>query len=102
MNILLTAHRISGRAGVQSVVRDLAYALQQRGHTLMIFASGSTSQRLLENDLVPVVPDLRKLKLKPDIIHAQNHMEAMIALATLPGTPALYHAHDATCSTSHR
>ena len=81
---------------MQSFIRDLARALQERGHSVMAYAAGITTQRLLENDLVPIVPDLRQLKLKPDLIHTQNHLDAMAALAALPDRPALYHAHGAT------
>jgi sugar phosphate isomerase/epimerase len=35
------------------------------------------------------------LDFRPDIIHGQHHLDAMTALACLPGVPAVYHCHGA-------
>lgn len=53
-------------------------------------------ERVLEIDVIPVTADPRRLDFMPDIIHAQQHLEAMAALTALPGVPAIYHSHSAT------
>jgi hypothetical protein len=62
----------------------------------MAFSSDPTQQeRLLENDVIPVVTNLHTLKLRPDIIHGQHHLDMMTALSALPGVPAIYMCHGA-------
>jgi len=46
---------------------------------------------MLERDSIPVVADLEKLPFRPDVIHARHHLDAMTAVITLPGVPAIYH-----------
>ncbi|MGE3889198.1 MAG: glycosyltransferase, partial [Vicinamibacterales bacterium] len=61
-------------------------------------AYGSDPQelpRLLESDVIPVATDLEHLPFRPDIIHAQHHLDAMTAITALPGVPAIYHCHGA-------
>ncbi len=77
-------------------VRDLARALQARGHVVFAYSSDlGEGERLLESDVLGVSTDLEKLPFQPDIIHAQHHLDAMTALTALPGVPALYHCHGA-------
>lgn len=51
--------------------------------------------RLLDHDGIPVTTNPRGLDFRPDIIHGQHHLDAMTALASLPGVPAVYHCHGA-------
>ena len=96
MRVLLTNNTLTVRGGAEAFVRDLARALQRRGHRVMAYTSDPAAQpRLLENDPVPVATDLERLPLRPDVIHAQHHLDAMTALAALPGVPAIYHCHGA-------
>ena len=96
MRVLLTNTRLDGRGGTESFMRDLARGLERRGHTLMAYGSDSTQQeRLLDNDVMAVATDLEHLPVRPDIIHAMHHLDAMTAIASLPGVPALYHCHGA-------
>lgn len=96
MRVLITNTRLDGRGGSESFLRDLARGLQCRGHSVLAYSSDSTQQeRLLENDVVSVATDLENLPFRPDVIHAQHHLDAMTALASLPGVPALYHCHGA-------
>lgn len=97
MRVLITNGTLQGRGGSESFVRDLARGLQARGHSVMAFTSDlSQRPRLLDYDQVPVVTDLERLPVRPDVIHAQHHLDAMVAIAMVPGVPAIYHSHGAT------
>ena len=94
MRVLITNNRLDRRGGAEGVVRDLAIGLQKRGHTVVAYTSHlGDLPRLLEFDGVPVCTDLAKLPFKPDIIHGQHHLDAMTAILSLPGVPAVYHCH---------
>lgn len=105
MRILISNYILHERGGTESYVRDLARGLQSLGHTAIAYTSDPTHRpRLLENDLVPVATDLENLSVRPDIIHAQHHLDAITALSLLPGVPAIFHSHGATwksCPPSH-
>lgn len=96
MRVLITNTRLDGRGGTETFVRQLARGLEARGHTAMAYSSDPAElPRLLESDVVPVATDLARLPLRPDIIHAQHHLDTMAALLSLPGVPAVYHCHGA-------
>lgn len=96
MRILVTNQNLNSRGGAQTFVRDLARGLQELGHSVIAYGSdGSNRERLLENDLIPVATDLENLPFKPDIIHGQHHLDAMTAVMSLPGVPAVFHCHGA-------
>ena len=96
MGVLVTNTRLDGRGGTESFMRDLARGLQSRGRTLMAYGSDTQQQeRLLDNDVIAVATDLEHLPVRPDVIHAMHHLDAMTAIASLPGVPALYHCHGA-------
>ncbi len=94
MKILITNHSLRQRGGTQSVVIDLCRLLRKRGHDVMIFSArlGHISE-LLTDELFPVVSDLSRLPMRPDIIHGQHHMETMAALLALPDVPAICYIH---------
>lgn len=96
MRVLITNTVLDLRGGSESFVRDLARGLQRLGHSVLAYSSDQTQRpRLLENDVMPVATDLDSLPFLPDVIHAQHHLDAMTALASIPGVPALYHCHGA-------
>lgn len=96
MKILITSNTLEGRGGTESFVRTLARGLESQGHSVMAYSSDTTQgERMLENDLLPVATDLENLPVRPDIIHAQHHLDAMTALTALPGVPAIFHSHGA-------
>jgi glycosyltransferase involved in cell wall biosynthesis len=96
MRVLITNTRLEGRGGTETFVRQLARGLQAAGHSAMAYGSDPTElPRLLESDLIPVATDLEGLPFRPDIIHAQHHLDAMTAITALPGVPAIYHCHGA-------
>jgi len=92
MKILITNERLDQRAGSDLFARDLARGLQSRGHFVIAYGSDRHQlERLLERDSIPVVVDLEKLPFRPDVIHARHHLDAMTAVMTLSGVPAIYH-----------
>lgn len=96
MRVLITNTRLDGRGGTETFTRQLARGLQSRGHTVMAYSSDAAElPRLLESDVIPVATDLTRLAVRPDIIHAQHHLDAMSALLSLRGVPAVYHCHGA-------
>lgn len=105
MRVLITNNRLDLRGGAEMFVRDLARGLQARGHSVLAYSSDlGQVERLLESDPVAVTTDLEHLAFRPDIIHAQHHLDAMTALGALPGVPALYHCHGAVwreCAPKH-
>jgi hypothetical protein len=96
MRVLITNTTLATRGGTETVVRQLARGLQARGHSVMAYSSDlGQGERMLEQDVMPVATDLEKLKVLPDVIHGQHHLDVMTALNALPGVPAVYHCHGA-------
>lgn len=96
MRVLITNTRLEGRGGTETFVRQLARGLQAHGHSAIAYGSDPKElPRLLESDVIPVATDLEHLPFRPDIIHAQHHLDAMTAITALPGVPAIYHCHGA-------
>ena len=94
MKILFTNNTLDQRAGTELVVVELATRMQRRGHMVAAYTSHpGTAADILRADHIPVVDDLSELPFRPDVIHAQHHLDAMTALAALPGAPAIYHIH---------
>lgn len=92
MRVLITNHSLDVRGGEEPFVRELARHLNARGHAVMAYGSDpSRGERLLEIDPIPVTTEPVKLETPPDIIHAQNPLDALTTLAVLPRTPLVYH-----------
>ena len=94
MKILITNNTLSHRAGTELYVRDVALALQKRGHSPFVYSStlGEIADEIREA-AIPVVHDLKSLSIVPDIIHGQHHLETMTALLHFPKVPAVYFCH---------
>ncbi len=94
MRVLLTNHTLAHRAGSELCVRDLALALLARGHQPIAYSRrlGAVGEEL-RRATVPVLDDLGRLQTPPDLIHGQNHLETMTALARFPGVPAIHVCH---------
>lgn len=92
MRVLITSQSLLVRAGKESFALELARHLNQHGHAVMAYGSDpGRRERLLEADLIPVTTEPAGLTARPDIIHAQNPLDALSAMAALPGTPVVYH-----------
>jgi len=94
MRILITNNTLATPAGTEMYVRDVALALLRRGHQPVAYSTqlGKVAQ-MLHDATVPVIDDLRKLAIKPDIIHGHHHLDTMTAMLHFPQTPAVYFCH---------
>ena len=94
LRILITNHRLKERAGSELYVRDLALALLRRGHSPVVYSPtlGDIAAEIREAT-VPVVDNLSKVSVKPDLIHGHHHVETMTALLHFPDTPAVFFCH---------
>jgi hypothetical protein len=94
MRVLITNNTLAERAGSELYVRDLAVALVRRGHQPVAYSNrlGEVAEEL-RAATVPVIDDLAKLTVSPDIIHGQHHLDAMTAMLRFPGVPAVYFCH---------
>ncbi|HEX7190783.1 MAG TPA: glycosyltransferase, partial [Thermoanaerobaculia bacterium] len=91
---LLTNSTLADRSGSELYVRDLAIALRGRGHEPIAYSPilGDVAGDLREAT-VPVTNDLRSIRVAPDVIHGQHHLEMMTALTHFPGVQAIYVCH---------
>jgi glycosyltransferase involved in cell wall biosynthesis len=95
LKVLITNLEMNERSGTVTYVRDLALCLQRMGHRPMVFSPrlGAVAQELI-TATVPVVDDLAKIGVEPDIIHGHHHVETMMALTHFSRTPAIFVCHD--------
>ncbi len=72
----------------------MAQTLVRQGHTPIAYSPvlGDVAQ-LLRRATVPVIDDLERLSLPPDVIHGQHTLETLSALLRFPGVPAVYFCH---------
>jgi len=93
--ILFTNLTLASRSGTETFVRDLAFAVARRGHTVCVYSPrlGAIAAEIAAGGIT-VVDDPSRID-RPDLIHGHHHPETMTALASHPGTPALFVCHDA-------
>lgn len=94
MRILWTNHALDHPAGTENFTRSLTIELVRRGHAVEILcarAGGMAGQ--LRSEGIPVHTDPRALAGKFDLIHGQHFVETAVAMAALPGVPALFFCH---------
>lgn len=94
LRVLLTNATLGVRAGTELYVRDVALALQARGHTPIAFSTvlGAVAKELADAG-VPVVDDLAQAGAAPDIIHGHHHLETLMAVLQFPASPAINFCH---------
>ena len=92
--ILITNAFIRNWTGSELYVRDLAIGLIKRGYKPIVYSPriGKLADEFRSKS-IPVVRDLNSIKVKPDLIHGQHHMETMTALLKFPETPAVFFCH---------
>jgi hypothetical protein len=95
LTVLITNHILARRTGTELVVRDLALGLKARGHTPVVFSPqlGPLASELLAQT-VPVVDDLCKVAVRPDVVHGHHTFETALAMVRFPGVPAVFVCHD--------
>ncbi len=97
MRILITTWRMDEFAGTSLYVRELALELHKRGHSPAVYSPqlGDMAKPLVEAG-IPVEERIASLgDFEPEIIHAQHHLEALTALLSFPGAPAVFLSHGA-------
>lgn len=95
LTVLITNLILDQRSGTEIVVRDLALGLKRRGHTAVVYTPqpGQLADELLRHT-VPVVDDLARLAVRPDVIHGHHTVETVEAMLHFAGTPAVFTCHD--------
>lgn len=95
MRVLITNYRLVNRTGTELYACDLALTLMRRGHHPVIYSPHLGNLAIAaRNEGVPIMDDLERLSVTPDIIHGQQLNETMTALLRFPSTPAVYFCHD--------
>ncbi len=94
ISVLLTNNALGARAGSETYIRDVALALQRRGHHPVAFSLvlGEVAEEL-RRATIPVLDDLTRLGEPPDVIHGHHHLETLIAVLAFPGVPAVNFCH---------
>ena len=94
LRVLITTRKLGRRSGSELYVWDLATGLLERGHTPIVYSArlGPLAAELREQT-VPIVDDLGKIAMPPDIIHGQGNHDLITALLRFPDTPAIRICH---------
>lgn len=94
LTILFTNNTLAERAGSELWVRDVARALLDRGHRPIAFSLvlGAVASDM-RAATIPVVDDLQKIGMPPDVIHGHHHVETLIAALHFPGVPIVQVCH---------
>ena len=95
LRVLITNITLASRTGTEINVRDIALRLLACGHTPIVYSTelGEIAEEI-RSATVPVVDDLGKVGITPDVIHGHHHPETMTALLHFPGVPAVFFCHD--------
>ncbi|QIL69777.1 glycosyltransferase family 4 protein [Diaphorobacter sp. HDW4B] len=97
MQIILANFSMKTWTGSELFVRDLALALQARGHSIVVF---SPVLGALAHDLsmrcIACVSDLSMVAEAPDVIIGNSRDETVMCLAHFPQVPAISVCHDRT------
>jgi glycosyltransferase involved in cell wall biosynthesis len=97
LDILIADAGFNMLGGAERAARDLAVSLVERGHRVAAFSVPIGPHRRSVEDLgFPAVWSLADLPFRPDVIHAQHHLDAMTAIVGLGDVPVVYHCHGAT------
>jgi glycosyltransferase involved in cell wall biosynthesis len=96
LRILITNNTLAERGGSELYVRDLALGLAKRGHEPFAYTTnlGDVADEMLAAGL-PVIDDLSRLPVQPDIIHGHHHLDTMAALTHFTQSPAIFFCHSA-------
>jgi hypothetical protein len=96
MKVLFTVKRVGRTGGSQGIVRDLALGLLERGHMAVVYSGlDAGPSNSFADERIATTTSLNDLPFVPDVIHAHHHLDAMAAIMTLRGVPAVYCCHGA-------
>ncbi|HXJ78116.1 MAG TPA: glycosyltransferase family 4 protein [Candidatus Methylomirabilis sp.] len=95
LRALITNNTLAERSGSVLYVRDLTRGLLARGIVPALYTSmrGEIADEF-ERAGVEVVDDLRRLSMRPDVIHGHHEIPAMSAFLHFPGVPGIFVCHD--------
>jgi glycosyltransferase involved in cell wall biosynthesis len=95
LRVLLTNITLATRSGTELWIKEAALGLLRRGHAPVVYTPdpGGIADEI-RAATVPVVDDLARLGVRPDIIHGHHHQAALAALLHFPGVPGVFVAHD--------
>ena len=95
LRVLFTNIRLSDRTGTELYVKEAALGLLRRGHAPVVYTPdpGNIAAEI-RAATVPVVNDLARIGVRPDLIHGHHHQQTMAAVLRFPGVPALFATHD--------
>jgi len=95
LRVLLTNITLATRTGTELWIKEAALGLLRRGHAPMVYTPdpGVVADEI-RAATVPVVDDLSRLGVRPDVIHGHHHQPTLAALLQFPGVPALFVSHD--------
>ena len=95
MNVLITQHRLKRRGGTEMYAFDIARKLIEQGHRAIVYSPqlGDLEEEF-RTATIPVVADLNRIQVRPDVIHGQHGIETLTAMLQFPNTPAIYVIHD--------
>lgn len=94
LRVLITNIWMSGFGGSEAVTRDIALGLLRRGHFPTVYTPelGPSGEELRRRG-VPVIDDLTRILVRPDVIHAHHVTCAAEAIARFPYTPCINGLH---------
>jgi hypothetical protein len=83
------------RTGTEMATFELALALYQRGHRVMVYSPslGRLAMELAARG-IPVVDDVSQIGIVPDIIHGNHNVALATAMLRFSKTPAVFVCHD--------
>jgi glycosyltransferase involved in cell wall biosynthesis len=95
LRVLFTNLTLASRTGTELYVKEAALGLLRRGHVPVVYTPdpGEIADEI-RAATVPVVDDLARIGVRPDVIHGHHHQQTMAALLRFPGVPAVFLAHD--------
>ena len=99
MRLLIANACLGGRTGSEVHTKDLALALQCRGHRCAVFVGylrEDDDVRSLRSAGVVVTDDLKDIPWVPEVIHGHHVRETVQACQAFPRIPAIQVCHDAT------
>ena len=95
LRVLFTNITLASRTGTELYIKEAALGLLRRGHAPVIYTPdpGAIAGEIRAAG-VPVVSDVSRLTVRPDVIHGHHHQQTLVALLRFPGVPAVFFAHD--------
>lgn len=97
LRVLFTNITLASRTGTELYIKEAALGLLRRGHAPVVYTPdpGEIAEEI-RDATVPVVDDLARIGVRPDVIHGHHHQQTMAALLRFPGVPGVFFAHDWT------